>query len=148
MRWGGLVSLVLMLQAGRTTSFLGTAVPLGRMVPAGQPVCTRYLSPVLLHMSADVQAADGEADARRAAYARGRDAREQQLLPTRVDMAAMFEGDTCPDYIERWGGMHRQVAMEGPTRQALQMVVQDSEWYLRMCAYGHVCLCVFVCMCV
>ena len=73
-------------------------------------------------------AGDGsEAEARRAAYLREREAREQQLLPRRVDMEAFFDEDVCPDYIERWGGMHRQVAMEGPSRKALEMAV-DSEW--------------------
>jgi hypothetical protein len=42
-------------------------------------------------------------------------------------MQLFFDNDSCPDYIERWGGMHRQVAMEGPTRMALEMAV-DSEW--------------------
>ncbi len=70
---------------------------------------------------------DSEAAARRAAYLREREAREQQLLPQRVDMEGLFDEDVCPDYIERWGGMHRQVAMEGPSRKALEMAV-DSEW--------------------
>jgi len=70
---------------------------------------------------------DSEAAARRAAYLREREAREQQLLPQRVDMEEFFDEDVCPDYIERWGGMHRQVAMEGPSRKALEMAV-DSEW--------------------
>ena len=39
----------------------------------------------------------------------------------------LFGEDTCPDYVERWGGMHRQAAMEGPTRKALEMAM-DSEW--------------------
>ena len=42
-------------------------------------------------------------------------------------MEHMFGEDKCPEYIDRWGGMHRQVAMEGPTRKALEMAV-DSEW--------------------
>lgn len=70
---------------------------------------------------------DAQAEARRAAYLRERDAREEELMPERVDMEALFGDDTVPDYIERWGGMHRQVAMEGPTRKALEMAM-DSEW--------------------
>jgi hypothetical protein len=75
------------------------------------------------------EAAAEAAAARRAAYLRERDEREQRLVPKRVDMEELFgeDSDTCPEYIARWGGMHRQVAMEGPTRKALEMAV-DSEW--------------------
>lgn len=70
---------------------------------------------------------DSEAEARRAAYLRDREARERRLVPQQVDMEILFGDDKVPDYIERWGGMHRQVAMEGPTRMALEMAI-DSEW--------------------
>lgn len=123
-------ALFLLLQVGWSAALLGTAAPLigvARWCSAGQPACMRA-PPTLLRMGACGEAEEAEANERRATYLRARDAREQQLLPSRVDMTAMFEGDTCPEYIERWGGMHRQSAMEGPTRQALQMVVEDSEW--------------------
>ena len=70
---------------------------------------------------------DSEAEARRAAYLRDREAREKRLVPQQVDMKILFGDDKVPEYIERWGGMHRQVAMEGPTRMALEMAI-DSEW--------------------
>ena len=70
---------------------------------------------------------DSEAEARRAAYLRDREAREKRLVPQQVDMEILFGDDKVPEYIERWGGMHRQVAMEGPTRMALEMAI-DSEW--------------------
>jgi hypothetical protein len=80
-----------------------------------------------LSLQAGTAESDPDAEARRAAYMRDREVREQLLLPKRVNMEAFFNEDVCPDYIERWGGMHRQVAMEGPTRMALEMAV-DSEW--------------------
>ena len=83
-----------------------------------------------LRMSEDNGAgdlADAEMDERRAAYLRERAAREKLLLPKRVDMETFFGEDKCPEYIARWGGMHRQSAMEGPTRKALEMAM-DSEW--------------------
>ena len=80
-------------------------------------------------MSESAKTTEEAVATRRAAYLRQRDARERQLLPQQVNMEGMFgeDPDACPEYIARWGGMHRQVAMEGPTRKALEMAV-DSEW--------------------
>lgn len=86
-------------------------------------------NPRMSALGSSGEAAAESAAARRAAYLRERDEREQRLVPKRVDMEDLFgeDSDTCPEYIARWGGMHRQVAMEGPTRKALEMSM-DSEW--------------------
>ena len=141
--------LLLCLQAGYAASFL-TGSPAAISIARGPALCLAHGGAIMRGAGAKTatrcgpraratrthgaseqagraDASDEEAAARRAAYLRDRDAREQRMLPHRVDMEHLFGEDTCPDFVERWGGMHRQAAMEGPTRKALEMAM-DSEW--------------------
>jgi hypothetical protein len=123
--WSPFVVLVLLLllETGSTWCFVASVPSFSSRLRSGPSARTVGCSV----RKDGPDAADSEADSRRAAYLRDREAREGKLLPNRVDMEHMFGEDKCPEYIDRWGGMHRQVAMEGPTRKALEMAV-DSEW--------------------
>ena len=141
--------LLLCLQAGYAASFL-TGAPAAISIARGPALCLAHGGAIMRGAGAKTatrcgpraratrthgasepagraDASDEEAAARRSAYLRDRDAREQRMLPHRVDIEHLFGEDTCPDFVERWGGMHRQAAMEGPTRKALEMAM-DSEW--------------------